>query len=486
MAAQKLRVQWSRCTGALVLALPAAVFAASSAPPRVPPEVAALQRAALAGSGAADLARSLATEAGPRPAGSEGLARGVAWGLATLTRLGFENVRAEPVTVPHWERGTAAGEIVAPFPQAVALAALGGSIGTVEAGIEAEVVATENLETLAKLPPDALRGKIVYFGERMQRTRDGAGYGKTVPIRSRGPAAAAKLGAVAVLIRSVGTDSNRLPHTGTTMYEEDGAKIPAAALSIPDADLLEQQVLSGLPVRFRLRLSCRLLPEVESANVVGELRGRERPDEIVILSGHLDSWDLGTGALDDAAGIGNAITAARLIAELPARPRRTLRVVLYANEEFGLSGGKAYAAAHADEAARHQAVLESDLGSGRVFRLRTAFAAEDAPLAGALARALAPIGVELDSATRATGGADVSPLVAAGVPTVDLAHDVTTYFDFHHTANDTADKLVPGDMAQATAAFATAAWMLAEHPNLLRRSPPPAAATPAAAPPKRR
>ena len=450
--------------------------AAASAPP-LAPEVVALQRAALAGTGAADLARSLATEAGPRLAGSEGLARGVEWGLRTLTALGFENVHAEPVTVPHWERGTASGEIVAPFPQMVALAALGGSIGTVEAGIEGEVVATENLETLAALvarDPEAVRGRIVYFAERMQRTRDGAGYGKTVPIRSKGPAEAAKLGAIAVLIRSVGTDSNRLPHTGTTTYEEGGRKIPAAALSGPDADLLEQEVLSGRPVRFRLRLGCRLLPDVESPNVVGELRGRERPEEIVILSGHLDSWDLGTGALDDAAGIGNAITAARLIAGLPERPRRTVRIVLYANEEFGMSGGKAYAAEHAAEVPRHQAALESDLGSGRIFRLLTSFAAEDTALAEALARALAPLGVELDRATRASGGVDISPLVAAGVPTVDLAHDVTTYFDFHHTANDTADKLVPGDMAQATAAFASAAWILADHPNLLRRSPPPA------------
>lgn len=493
MAAQKLVTKSVSWAVALALALlPLAVAAAPAANPRAPARIPAavveLQRAALAGTGAADLARALATEAGPRLAGSEGLARGVAWGLRTLAELGFENVRAEPVTVPHWERGTASGEIVAPFPQIVALAALGGSIGTVEAGIEAEVVATENLETLAKLPPDAVRGKIVYFGERMQRTRDGAGYGKTVPIRSKGPAEAAKLGAIAVLVRSVGTDSNRLPHTGTTTYEEGGAKIPAAALSAPDADLLEQEVLSGRPVRFRLRLGCRVLPDAETANVVGELRGRERPLEIVVLSGHLDSWDLGTGALDDAAGVGNAIMAARLISELPQRPRRTVRIVLYANEEFGLSGGKAYAAAHADEAAQHQAALESDLGSGRIFRLRTAFAADDAAFAEELARALAPLGVELDAATHATGGADVGPLAPAGVPMVDLAHDVTTYFDFHHTANDTADKLVPADMAQATAAFATAAWMLAEHPNLLHRNPlaAPAPIAPLApAPPKR-
>ena len=214
---------------------------------------------------------------------------------------------------------------------------------------------------LAALAPERVQGRIVYFGERMQRTHDGSGYGKTVAIRWSGAMAAAKLGAVAVLIRSVGTDSNRLPHTGSMGYEDTVTKIPAAALAMPDADLLEQAVASGRPVRFRLRLTSRMLPEVESANVVGELAGRERPEEIVILSGHLDSWDLGTGALDDAAGIGNVIEAARLISKLPSRPRRTIRIVLYSNEEFGLSGGKTYAVAHAEEVPLHQAALESCL-----------------------------------------------------------------------------------------------------------------------------
>ncbi len=439
--------------------------------PQISAEVTQLQRAALSGTGAAELARSLSGEAGPRFAGSAGLARGVEWGVRTLTGLGFEAVRAEPVMVPHWERGSAEGEMVSPFPQIVALAALGGSIGTPEAGIEAEVLATENLESLAALPPESVRGRIVYLGERMQRTRDGSGYGKTVAIRWGGAMAAAKLGAVAVLIRSVGTDSNRLPHTGSMGYEDSVTKIPAAALSNPDADLLEQAVESGQPVRFRMRLTSRMLPDVESANVVGELRGRARPEEIVVLSGHLDSWDLGTGALDDAAGIGNVIEAARLISRLASRPRRTIRIVLYANEEFGLSGGKSYAVAHAAEVPLHQAALESDLGTGRVYRLRTAFASQDAALAGELAAALAPLGIAHDAVEPATGGADISPLRPLGVPMIDLSHDATTYFDYHHTANDTADKLMPADMAQATAAFATAAWILADRPALLGRVP---------------
>ncbi|MEO8275510.1 MAG: M28 family peptidase [Thermoanaerobaculia bacterium] len=445
--------------------------AARSPAAALPSQVVELQRAALAATTAADLARSLATEAGPRPSGSVGLARGVEWGLRTMKDLGFENVHPEPVTVPHWERGIADGTILSPYPQTLALVALGGSIGTPESGIDGDVVATENLESLAKLPPDAVKGHIVYFGERMLRTRDGAGYGKTVAIRGKGASAAADLGAIAVVIRSVGTDSTRLPHTGGMSYKEGGAKIPAAALSNPDADLLERELASGKPVRLHLHLTARMLPDVESANVVGEVRGRELPQEIVLLCGHLDSWDLGTGAIDDAAGVGNAMAAGAAIAKLAERPRRTIRIVLYTNEEFGLSGGKAYAVTHADEAAQHQAALESDLGSGKVYALLTALAPDDGALAAEIARGLAPLGITLDASKPAAGGADISPLKALGVPILDLAHDATSYFDFHHTANDTADKLVPGDMAQATAAYATAAWILADRPARLARVP---------------
>ena len=324
--------------------------------------------------------------------------------------------------------GHGRGNSVAPFPQRLSLAALGGSIGTPEAGIEAEVVATENLESLAALPPESVKGRIVYLGERMQRTRDGSGYGKTVAIRWGGAMAAAKLGAVAVLIRSVGTDGNRLPHTGSMGYEDAVTKIPAAALSMPDADLLEQAVASGRPVRFRLRrpLTSRMLPDVESANVVGELRGRERPEEIVILSGHLDSWDLGTGALDDAAGIGNVIEAARLISKLPSRPRRTIRIVLFTPTRSSDSRAARPTPSHMRTKCPHQAALESDLGTGRVYRLRTAFAAQDAALAGELAAALAALGIEHDASVPASGGADISPPAARRADDRPLArrHDL--------------------------------------------------------------
>lgn len=453
---------------ALFLAAPALAAA-----PRLPEPVASLQKTLLAGRGATDHATELATRVGPRSAGSEGDKRAVAWAEAKLRELGFENVRAEPVTVPHWERGESEGAILEPYRQHVALAALGGSVGTAEGGLEAEVVATENLASLAKLDPERIRGRIVYFGERMIRARDGGGYGKTVEIRSRGALEAQKLGAVAVLIRSVGTDSSRLPHTGATTQEPAPAAIPAAALSNADADLLEEMTKSGRPIRFRLRMSCRVLPDEPSANVIGEVRGREKPEEIVLLGAHLDSWDLGTGAQDDGTGVGLVIEAARAIAELRERPRRTIRVVLYANEEFGLSGGKAYAREHAAELALHQAALESDFGSGRVWRLRgRTDAAEARAVLAELAPLVAGLGVELDAVEAASGGADVSTIRKLGVPVFDLSHDGTNYFDVHHSADDTADKIVPHDLAQATAAFASIAWALAERPALLARTPP--------------
>jgi len=452
---------------ALLLATPA--LAAS---PRIPAPVASLQQSLVAGHGAADLATELATQVGPRLAGSEGDKRAVAWATAKLQELGFENVRAEPVTVPHWERGEAEGTILEPFRQAVALAALGGSVGTSEDGITAEIVAAENLAALAKLDPERVRGRIVYFGERMVRARDGSGYGKTVEIRSKGALEAEKLGAVAVLIRSVGTDSTRMPHTGAMSQSPAAATIPAAALSAVDADLLEEMSKSGRPLRFHLRLTCRKLPDEPSANVIGEVRGRDKPEEIVLLGAHLDSWDLGTGAQDDGTGVGLVIEAGRAIAALPERPRRTIRVVLYANEEFGLSGGKAYAKDHEAELALHQAALESDFGSGRVYRLRARTAAAEKGVAAELAPLVSGLGVELDAVEPASGGADISTIRKLGVPVFDLAHDGTRYFDIHHSADDTADKIVPQDLAQATAAFASIAWALAERPELLSRLPP--------------
>ncbi len=345
----------------------------------------ALRDGAMRGTRAYEYVRSLTVEVGPRLAGSPGDRAGVAWGVRTLKDLGFKNVRAEKVTVPHWERGAESGEIVSPsslmgqLAQPVAVAALGGSVGTPEGGIEAEVIEVPSVEALDRLDPAKARGKIVFINRRMLRTQDGSGYGAAVGGRGRGPSAAAKLGAAALLIRSVGTDNNRTPHTGSLRYQEGVPRIPSAALSNPDADLLAAHLATGKPVTFRLKLGGRYLPDAESANVIGEIPGREKPEEIVLLACHLDSWDLGTGAVDDAAGCGIVMEAARRIGELKTRPRRTIRVVLYANEEFGLSGARAYAEAHAAELPQHVLAGESDFGSGRIWRLSSGWRPKRCP-----------------------------------------------------------------------------------------------------------
>jgi hypothetical protein len=436
---------------------------------------AALRDEALQGTQAFELVRSLTQEAGPRPAGSDGDRRAIEWALRKMRELGLSNVRAEKVKVPRWDPGVSTGEITAPWPQPMVLLPLGGSVGTPEGGIEAEVVEVRSLQDLEKADPAKVRGKIVFLSNRMQRRRDGSGYGEAVPARGRGAAVAGKLGAVALLIRSIGTDNNRTPHTGAMRYEEGGPQIPAAALSNPDADLLASQIASRKPVRFRLVLGSRALPEGESANVIGEVPGREKPDELVLLGCHLDSWFPGTGALDDGAGCAIVMEAARRIAALPQKPRRTIRVVLYANEEFGLSGARDYAEKHAAELPRHILAGESDFGSGRIWQVDSRIAPEALPAFDTIAKLLASLGIERGD-NEAGGGADLSPLAPARVPVFGLNQDGTHYFDYHHTANDTLDKIDPKDLDQNVAAWAVVAYMAAEMPGDFGRGPesPPA------------
>lgn len=467
---------------ALVPALAAACLAASPAAPDPAPgddrslpagvrsTAEKLRDEALRGTGATEIVRSLTYEVGPRSAGSPGDRAAVEWALRRLKALGLQNVRAEKVTVPHWDRGAEAGEILAPWPQPVHLTALGGSAGTPEGGIEAEVMGLPSLAALTALPEGAAQGKIVFVDAKMERSRDGLGYAQTVPVRGSGPSEAARRGAVALLIRSVGTGTHRFPHTGSTRYQEGVPQIPAAALAIPDADLLAAELASGKPVRFRLSLGARSLPDAESANVIGEVPGRERPEEVVLLGAHLDSWDLGTGAIDDGAGCAIVAETARRIAALPQRPRRTVRVVLFANEEHGLSGARAYAQAHAAELPRHVLAIESDLGAGKVWGLAGRIDPARQPLLEELGRLLAPLGVATSS-DPAFGGADLSPLTTARVPWVDLRQDATGYFDYHHTADDTADKIDPGEMDQNVAAWAALVYAVAEIPGDLGRAP---------------
>jgi carboxypeptidase Q len=445
------------CAGAMAQGLPEDVKAAA----------ARLHEQALAGTRAYDIARSLTVEVGPRPAGSKGYDAAVEWGLRKMKELGFRNVHAEKTTVPHWVRGEESGEIVAPYPQPVRLAALGGSTGTPAAGIEAPVIEVPSLDAVSRLDPAQVKGKIVFYNVRMRRTKDIAGYRDAVPVRGGGAAAAAKLGAVAVLIRSIGTDHNRTPHTGAMRYQDGVEKIPAAALSNPDADLLDAEIASGKPVTFRLKLGAHAEPEVETASVVGEIPGREKPEEIVLLGAHLDSWDLGTGAIDDAAGVAIMMETARRIAELPRKPRRTIRVVLFANEEFGGSGARSYAEAHKDELARHMMAGESDLGSGRVWRISSRVDPAKLPIVADLAKLL---GVE-QGTNDAGGGSDLGPMSPARVPVISLSQDASEYFDDHHTANDTLDKIDPKDLDQNVAAWAAVTYSIAEMPGDLGRAP---------------
>lgn len=449
-------------------AAPAAPAAGPSALEALPDDVEAtaeaLRNDALKGTRAMSLLASLTTEVGPRPAGSAGDRLAVEWALRTLKELGFSNVHAEKVTVPHWERGAESAEIVTPYRQHVAVAALGGSAATPAAGIEAPVVEVADLDALGKLPPAEVKGKIVFFNTRMERRESGEGYAQAVPVRASGPERASRLGAAAVVLRSIGTDMNRLPHVGGTAWEDGAHPIPAAALSGPDADLLAAEVKTGKPVRLRLSLSPRTLGNAESANVIGEIPGTERAHEIVLLGAHLDSWDLGTGALDDGAGVAIVMEAARRIGALKTRPHRTLRVVLFANEEFGLSGAQAYAQAHAAELASHVVALESDLGSGRVWRLESHIAPPALPRLRDINRLLFSIGVA-SGGNLSDGGADLRPLLSAGVPSLSLEQNAVNYFDYHHTANDTLDKANERDLDYNVSAWAATVWVLAEMPN---------------------
>lgn len=427
-----------------------------------------LVRAAKETNGAYETIRGLTDSVGPRLSGSPGDARAIAWTEAALRSRGFVNVRAEEVTVPHWERGEESGEIVSPAPFRLSLCALGGSVGTPAGGIEGEIVEANSLEGVDALGEKA-KGRIVFVWKVMERRADGSGYGATVPIRGGAASRAAKLGATGVLIRSVGTSNARLPHTGALRYEDGVPKIPAAALANPDADLLHRLLEAGKTVKVRFSLGARTLPDAVSANVLGEIPGREKPEEIVVLSGHLDSWDLGQGAIDDAAGLGIVIEAARLIGQLPLKPRRTLRVVAFANEENGLAGARAYAKAHAAELPRHVAAIESDSGAGPVSGLSWTAGPSAEPFLSGVAAILKPFG--LGALKKGGGGADVGQLRAGGVPQFSPIQDTSRYFDLHHSADDTFDKIDRDELNSGVAAVAALAYALAESEQPLERIP---------------
>jgi carboxypeptidase Q len=404
--------------------------------------------------------KSLTTEVGPRLAGTEAEAAARAWAVKTLKDLKFTRVKIEPFTFPGWRRGPASAHIVSPTKQELVVTALGGSIATPARGITAPVAFVTSYDELLKAEPGAFKGKIVYVNDRMVRARDGSGYGPAVRKRSKGAIEAARRGALAIVIRSAGTSDDRVAHTGKMNYEAKVRKIPAAALSAPDADQIERLNALGGPVVLRLKLEARDVPAAPSGNVVGDIVGREKPEEIVLLGAHLDSWDLGTGAVDDGAGVAIAIAAALRAAGPDLAPKRTIRVVLFGAEEFGGDGGPAYVKAHEGEVKKHVAAMEADFGAGRVWQYRTKVPESDLAFFDSIGHAVAPLGIERGGNDRA-GGTDIEPLAKLGVPIVGLVQDGTHYFDLHHTANDTLDKIDPAALEQNIEAYARAAAMIA-------------------------
>jgi len=420
-----------------------------------------LRDTALQDSAAYDIVESLTTEVGPRSAGSAGDAAAVRWAINKLTTLGFENVRGELVEVPHWNRGSLTVRIKEPFAQSLVATSLGGSPGTSEEGIEASVLRVESLAELRDKKQDEVAGQIVYIDHVMQRAKGGDGYSDASRIRSCGHVVAAERGAVATIIRSAGTSTHRFAHTGSMLKNSVPANIPGVAISNADADMLTRQVQSGGPVTIHLRSTARDMPKVMSANVIGEVPGTgDNADEIVLLGAHLDSWDLGTGAIDDGAGVAIVTAAAKLILDRDERLRRTIRVVLYANEEFGLSGGDQYAIDHEDEIAKHVVGLEADFGAGSVWRISSRVDEDSLDIVENLYGLLEPLGIELGN-NESESGADLSPLRKAGMPILGLTQDGTHYFDYHHTADDTLDKIDRDDINQNVAAYATAAYVAA-------------------------
>jgi carboxypeptidase Q len=396
---------------------------------------------------------------GHRLSGSEALENAITWAVAEMKKDGLENVRAEPVKVPHWVRGEESLEITTPHRSALTMLGLGNSVGTPAEGIEADLLV---VGTFAELDAAgaSVGGKIVLFNAPF------TSYGDTVQYRAAGATRAAGLGAVAALVRSVGPPGLRTPHTGALRYADGVPQIPAAAIATEDADRLQRMQNRGTKVRLRLKMEARFLPDADSANVIGEIRGSERPDEIVVVSGHFDSWDVGTGSTDDGGGCVVTWEALRLMKKLNLRPRRTVRVVLFTNEENGLAGGRAYLERHRTALANHVMMLESDSG---VFR-PTGFGFTGTPAARTTLQQIATLlrGIQADQIGPSGGGADIGPSVEAGqIPAMSLEGE-GNYFLIHHTPADTVDRIDPGDMATASAAIAVMAYVVADMPARLR------------------
>lgn len=412
-----------------------------------------------------DLLAGLTSEVGPRMPGSEAEARARVWAEARLKALGFSNVAVEPFKIRGYVRGRDEGSLLAPIPFKLAITALGYSGTTPEKGIEGDVVYFPTLDALKAAPAGSLSGKIAFIDHAMKRNQDGSGYGPYGQVRRAGPAIASGKGAIGVVIRSIGTDSHRNPHTGGTTFPDGVKPIPAGAVSNPDADLIARIARSGKAIRLSLTLTGKTTDNLPSGNVIGDLPGRDPSLPPILLGCHLDSWDLGTGAIDDAAGCA-IITAAALKAQEGGAPLRTIRVLWAGSEELGGFGGKAYAEKHSEP---HALAMESDFGAARVWRVQ--FNMADKALSDRIAAALSPMGIVRGSGM-ADGGTDVEPVIEKQkLSVVDLNQDGTHYFDLHHTPDDTLDKVDPAELAQNVAAWAEVLKIVANEAGPIAAAP---------------
>jgi hypothetical protein len=417
-----------------------------------------LRDAALADTLAWQITEDLTTEVGPRLAGTEAEARARAWAVQRLRALGFANVRVDEFTMPTWVRGQERAALLAPFPQPLVIAALGNSGSTPPGGIEAEVIGFPSIEALQAASPEAVRGKIVFVTHSMPRTQDGSGYGVFGAARRQGPTIASQKGAAGLVIRSIGTDWHRNPHTGVMRFGEGARPIPAGALSNPDADQLERILARAKqPVRMRLVLESRDLGQQPSGNVIAEVPGRDPLAAPVVVACHLDSWDQGTGAFDDAAGCGIVAAAAKRIMDA-GRPARTIRIVWFGAEEVGLFGGLDYQKRYTRQA--HHALAESDFGADRVWKVDSRLGTGRRAEAEALQKVLQPLGI-VPGAFDEAEGSDIGPILADGHPGVSLNQDGTRYFDLHHTPDDTLDKIDKAQLRQNVAAWTAMLAVLA-------------------------
>jgi len=470
---------------ALATALTFAAVPSAAAPRRKPAAAArtlpwvetamALRDKALTDPTAWNLVEEITTRFGPRPAGQDAEHRAALWGADKLKAMGFTNVKLESFPLVPWVRISESGEIVGDFPQPLTVEMLGGSNSTPPGSIEADAVIFETLQDLKDAPPGSLTGKIAVVLQAIVRTQDGSGYGFANAIRSQGPSIAKDKGAVAFVMRTLGTDDHRLVNTGSTKRTPD--MIPAFAMSPPDAAQIRRLSHMG-KVRLKLNGQSMIPPNGQSQNVVAEIRGRERPDEVIVVGGHLDSWDRGTGAIDDAAGVAITTAAVKLIAELPIRPRRTIRVVWFGSEELsqpdptpGLQGGRHYGEVHAAEAPMHIAVSESDFGAGRVWALRLPPGWQNGMFQREVMRVLAPIGVTFNPEAGDAEG-DFGPMGPLGVPGWRFSQDGSKYFDVHHTPDDTLERIDPRELNQNVAAWAAILWMMADSDVDFRKPAP--------------